>query len=183
MFCGFVAGTSEALLAVTPMETLKTRVADDQRQGTKNYKGSVDALVKILKKDGPMGVYRGPIPTVLKQGTNQMVRFPFQQFFLGLLAGDDAAKKKNPLYSGLAGAFAGAASVIVTMPQDTVKTRMQSEGGNLKYKGTLDCLKQIVNQHGIGFLWSGTMPRLVRVSLDVGITFTIMPYLTSILGK
>ena len=31
--------------------------------------------------------------------------------------------------SGIAGAFAGAVSVLATMPQDTVKTRMQGHGG------------------------------------------------------
>ncbi len=64
-----------------------------------------------------MGIYRGPLPTVLKQATNQAVRFPFQQFFLGILSGNDAKKRTNPVYTGAAGALAGGASVLVTMPQ------------------------------------------------------------------
>ena len=37
-----------------------------------NYKGSGDAIIKILKSEGPMGLYRGALPTILKQGTNQV---------------------------------------------------------------------------------------------------------------
>merc|ERR1719215_2499169 len=77
-FCGLGAGICEAVCAVTPVETLKTRLTDDQRRGTGNYKGTGDAVVKIMKSEGPMGLYRGAFPTILKQGTNQAVRMPLQ---------------------------------------------------------------------------------------------------------
>ncbi len=68
MFCGFVAGTSEAILAVTPIETLKSRMVDDMRLGTNKYSGSVDAIRKIVAADGLGGLYRGVAPTIMKQG-------------------------------------------------------------------------------------------------------------------
>lgn len=180
MLCGFIAGTSEAILAVTPIETIKTRVADDARRGTLRYTGSFDAVGKIVRSEGLSGIYRGVVPTILKQGTNQMVRFPFQQFFVGLIAGEDEVKRKNPFYNGIAGAMAGAASVIVTMPQDTIKTRMQGEDAKVLYKNTIDCARQIIRTEGVMFFYSGTWPRLIRVSLDVGITFFIYPLLNSL---
>ena len=163
---------------MTPIETIKTRVADAQRQGSGAYKGSFDATIKILKSEGPIGIYRGVVPTVMKQGTNQMVRFPFQHFFLTNMVGEDPVKKANPLWNGLAGALAGACSVIVTMPQDTVKTRMQGEDAKKMYKSTLDCFMKLMRNEGAAFFFAGTGPRLVRVSLDVGITFTIYPLLS-----
>ena len=66
MLAGACGGVSEAVLAVTPIETLKTRVTDDVRRGTKNYTGSFDAVVKILKSEGPSGLYMGFWPQ--KQG-------------------------------------------------------------------------------------------------------------------
>jgi solute carrier family 25 citrate transporter 1 len=177
MFAGVCAGASEAILAVTPIETIKTRVADAQRKGTP-YAGSLDATIKIVKAEGPLGIYRGVVPTILKQSTNQMVRFPFQSFFMDLLVGDNVEKRKNPLINGIAGALAGGASVLVTMPQDTVKTRMQGEDAKKLYKGTVDCFMKILRQEGPAFFFAGTVPRLVRVSLDVGITFTIYPLLS-----
>jgi len=178
MLSGFCAGTSEAVLAVTPIETLKTRATDDLRLGTKKYNSSLDATIKIVRAEGPIGLYRGVVPTIMKQGTNQMVRFPIQQFYFKLFFGNDEEKKSNPWLNGLCGAAAGGSSVLLTMPQDTVKTRMQGEAAKKLYKGTLDCINQILQKEGILFFWTGTWPRFIRVTLDVGITFTIYPLLS-----
>jgi solute carrier family 25 citrate transporter 1 len=178
MFAGACGGVTEAIFAVTPIETLKTRVTDDMRRGTGKYTGSFDAMVKIMKSDGPMGLYMGVVPTIAKQATNQAVRFPVQFYCKQIMTGGDKSLDANPIYNGAAGAVAGAVSVLCTMPQDTIKTRMQGEGAS-QYKGTLDCAMQILKNDGPAFFYSGTMPRMIRVSLDVAITFAIFP----ILGK
>jgi solute carrier family 25 citrate transporter 1 len=175
MFAGACGGVSEAILAVTPIETLKTRVTDDMRRGTGKYTGSFDAVMKIVKSEGPMGLYMGLVPTIAKQATNQAVRFPVQFYAKQFMTGGDKSLESSPIYNGIAGAFAGAVSVIATMPQDTVKTRMQSEEAKSLYKGTMDCAMQIMKKEGPMFFYSGTWPRLIRVSLDVGITFAIFP--------
>mmetsp|Transcript_79110 Transcript_79110/g.229790 ORF Transcript_79110/g.229790 Transcript_79110/m.229790 type:complete len:291 (-) Transcript_79110:243-1115(-) len=178
MFAGACGGVSEAVFAVTPIETLKTRVTDDMRRGTKNYSGSLDACVKILKNDGPGGLYRGVVPTIAKQATNQACRFPTQFYVLKFMVGDDKEKLKSPIYNGIAGAAAGAVSVLLTMPQDTVKTRMQGEEAKKLYKGTMDCAMSIIKNEGPAFFYAGTWPRMIRVSLDVGITFCVFPLLS-----
>lgn len=178
MFAGACGGVSEAIFAVTPIETLKTRVTDDMRRGTNKYSGSMDACVKIIKSEGPMGLYRGVAPTIAKQATNQAVRFPTQFYLLKFLVGDDKEKQKDPIMNGIAGAGAGAVSVLLTMPQDTIKTRMQGEEAKKLYKGSMDCAMQIMKNDGPAFFYAGTWPRMIRVSLDVGITFCIFPLLS-----
>lgn len=177
MFAGACGGVSEAVFAVTPIETLKTRVTDDMRRGTGNYSGSLDAIVKIVKSEGPGGLYRGLMPTIGKQATNQMVRFPVQFYCMQALTGGDKSLSANPIYNGTAGAFAGAVSVLCTMPQDVVKSRMQGEEAKKLYSGTLDCIQKIIKNDGIGMLYAGTWPRMIRVSLDVAITFAVFPLL------
>lgn len=177
MFSGFCAGATEAVFAVTPIETLKTRATDDLRRGTKKYTGSLDACVKILRAEGPAGLYMGVVPTILKQGTNQLIRFPIQQFYFKMMFGGDEKKSQSPWLNGIAGAAAGGTSVLLTMPQDTIKTRMQGEEAKKLYKGTIDCARQIIQKEGVMFFWTGTWPRFVRVSIDVGLTFTIFPLL------
>ena len=177
MLSGFVAGTFEAIFAVTPIETIKTRVADDLRRGTNKYKNSLHGVTKIVMTEGFGGIYHGVTATIMKQGTNQMFRFPFQTFFVGLITSNDVQKKKSPILNGIAGALAGASSVLITMPQDTIKTRMQSEQSRKLYKNTWHCAKQIVQNEGILFFYSGTLPRLIRVSLGLGITFFVYPFL------
>jgi solute carrier family 25 citrate transporter 1 len=178
ILCGVVAGTSEAMFAVTPIETLKSRVIDDRRLGNNRYSGSMDAIRKIVAADGLGGLYRGLVPTIAKQATNQAVRFPVQYYCVQWLSGGDESKARNPLYNGVAGGFAGAVSVLLTMPQDTVKTRMQSESAKQLYTSTFDCAKQIMLKEGPMFFYSGTGPRMVRVSLDVGTCSCRMPPLT-----
>jgi solute carrier family 25 citrate transporter 1 len=141
----------------------------------------LDATIKIIRSEGFSGIYRGLIPTILKQGTNQLIRFPIQQFYMKLIFGNNLEKSSSPILNGLCGAMAGGTSVVLTMPQDTIKTRMQGEEAKKLYKGFFDCVKKTVQKEGVRFLWTGTWPRFVRVTLDVGITFTIYPFLKKLI--
>lgn len=180
---GLGAGICEAVIAVTPVETIKTRVTDDQRRGTGNYKGSGDAIVKIMKSEGPMGLYRGAFPTIMKQATNQAVRMPLQtQIFAVITFGDDKLKQSSA-YNGVAGFLAGVGSVFLTQPQDCVKSRMQGEEAKRLYKGTVDCFVQMLKNEGPQAFFAGSIPRMLQVGLSTGISFAIYPMLTKLLNK
>lgn len=183
MLCGMGAGVCEAICAVTPVETVKTRVTDDARRGTGNYKGSADAIVKIMKSEGPMGLYRGAFPTILKQGTNQAVRMPLQVQIFALLSMGDASKSQNPLYNGGAGFLAGCGSVMLTQPQDCVKSRMQGEEAKALYKGTVDCAMQMMKTEGPMSFFAGSVPRMVQVGMTSGISFALFPVISQMLNK
>jgi len=181
--CGLGAGITEAVCAVTPVETLKTRVTDDQRRGTGNYKGTIDAFGKIFKSEGPMGLYRGALPTILKQGTNQAVRMPLQVQLMGVLAMGDSSKNQSPLYNGAAGFLAGCGSVLLTQPQDCVKSRMQGEEAAKLYSGTLDCAKKMMAAEGPASFFSGSIPRMVQVGMTSGISFALFPVISKLLNQ
>ena len=72
-----------------------------------------------------MGVYRGLFPTMLKQGTNQMIRFFVFSNLKSWLQGGDNTKDIGAIRTFLSGGVAGAASVFGNTPIDVVKTRMQ----------------------------------------------------------
>eukprot|EP00441_Pelagodinium_beii_P035825 CAMPEP_0197652744 /NCGR_PEP_ID=MMETSP1338-20131121/34637_1 /TAXON_ID=43686 ORGANISM="Pelagodinium beii, Strain RCC1491" /NCGR_SAMPLE_ID=MMETSP1338 /ASSEMBLY_ACC=CAM_ASM_000754 /LENGTH=293 /DNA_ID=CAMNT_0043227685 /DNA_START=57 /DNA_END=938 /DNA_ORIENTATION=- len=180
---GLGAGVVEAVCAVTPVETVKTRVNDDMRRGTGNYSGSGDAIVKILKSEGPMGLYRGALPTILKQACNQAIRMPLQLQCFTLISFGDESKKKNPLYNGVAGAMAGVGSVFLTQPQDCVKSRMQGEAAKELYSGTLDCAKQMFQKEGVSAFFAGSLPRSIQMAANVGLTFAIYPVIGTLLDK
>merc|ERR1712222_85496 len=181
--CGLGAGITEAVCAVTPVETLKTRVTDDQRRGTGNYKGTADALVKIFKSEGPLGLYRGALPTILKQGTNQAVRMPLQVQLMGVITMGDESKNKNPLLNGAAGFLAGCGSVFLTQPQDCVKSRMQSEAAKELYSGTVDCAMKMMKSDGPSAFFAGAIPRMVQVGMTSGISFALFPVISQLLNK
>jgi len=181
--CGLGAGICEAVCAVTPVETVKTRVTDDMRRGTGKYKGSGDAIVKILKSEGPLGLYRGAFPTILKQGTNQAVRMPLQVQIFTLISLGDETKKQNPVYNGAAGFLAGCGSVFLTQPQDCVKSRMQGEAAKELYKSTMDCAMQMAKNEGMSAFFSGAIPRMVQVGMTNGISFALFPIISQMLNK
>eukprot|EP00404_Azadinium_spinosum_P019620 CAMPEP_0180506180 /NCGR_PEP_ID=MMETSP1036_2-20121128/47823_1 /TAXON_ID=632150 /ORGANISM="Azadinium spinosum, Strain 3D9" /LENGTH=280 /DNA_ID=CAMNT_0022516047 /DNA_START=23 /DNA_END=862 /DNA_ORIENTATION=+ len=168
---GMGAGICEAVFAVTPVETVKTRVTDDLRRGTGNYKGSADAIAKILKSEGPVGLYRGAFPTILKQATNQAVRMPLQVQIFGILTFGDESLKQSSTYNGAAGFLAGCGSVALTQPQDCVKSRMQGEAAKELYKSTVDCAMQIMSKEGPAAFFAGAIPRMLQVGLSNGIAF------------
>mmetsp|Transcript_30410 Transcript_30410/g.76903 ORF Transcript_30410/g.76903 Transcript_30410/m.76903 type:complete len:294 (-) Transcript_30410:164-1045(-) len=180
---GLGAGVVEAVCAVTPVETIKTRVNDDMRRGTGNYRGSGDAIVKILKSEGPLGLYRGALPTILKQACNQAVRMPLQLQFFTMISFGDESKKKSPIYNGIAGAMAGVGSVFLTQPQDCVKSRMQGEQAKELYKGTLDCAMKMFRNEGITVFFAGSVPRSIQMAANVGLTFAIYPMIGQLLDK
>ena len=127
-------------------------------------------IIKIFAGIG--GIYKGLTATILKQGSNQAIRFFVMETLKDLYAAKNPDKKVPKLLVGLFGAIAGAASVIGNTPLDVVKTRMQGLEA-AKYSNTMDCAIHIFRNEGIFAFYKGTLPRLGRVCLDVGITFMI----------
>lgn len=87
---------------------------------------------------GLQGTYKGLFPTILKQGTNQAIRFFVFNEIKKYLQQGDKTKDIGVVQTFCAGGLAGAASVFGNTPIDVVKTRMQ----------VCECLyTQISNNH------------------------------------
>jgi len=179
---GVGAGITEAIFVVTPQETLKTKLIHDRFQPAPQYKGLFDGVQKIYATQGFNGIYRGLVPTILRQGSNQGVRFFVYEEVKTLLSKNFGASPTSVPVTFFAGAVAGAASVFANTPIDVVKTQMQGLEAK-KYKNGLDCFVSIFKNEGIRGLYKGTVPRLGRVVLDVALTFTLYEKITNLLNK
>lgn len=182
LLCGLGAGISEAIFAVTPMETLKVKFIADQRSENPKYKGFSHGVKSIIATDGIMGCYRGLTATMMKQGSNQAIRFYVMETLKDKYRGGDPSVHVPKLLVGLMGGFAGACSVVGNTPLDVVKTRMQGLEAK-KYKNTFDCAKQILVNEGPRAFYKGTIPRMSRVVLDVAITFMIYDSFMEVFNK
>lgn len=172
LLCGLGAGVCEAIFAVTPMETIKVKFINDQNSLKPKFRGFFHGVREIVREQGFRGTYQGLTATILKQGSNQAIRFFVVETLKDWYRGGDPTKKVNKLATGTFGAIAGAASVFGNTPIDVVKTRMQGLEAS-KYKNTMDCFMKIARNEGFFAFYKGTVPRLGRVCLDVGITFVI----------
>jgi len=52
-----------------------------------------------------------------------------------------------------------------------------------KYKNSFDCAYQIYKNEGLLAFYSGVLPRLVRVSLDVAFVFLLYHEINSLIDK
>jgi len=125
LLCGLGAGVAEAILAVTPMETVKVKFINDQRSANPQFKGFFHGVRTIIKNEGIRGTYQGVTATIMKQGSNQAIRFFVMETCKDWYKGGDPKKPVPKLVVGAFGAVAGAASVFGNTPIDVVKTRMQ----------------------------------------------------------
>jgi len=157
---GGAAGAT-SLCFVYPLDFARTRLAADVgKADVREFKGLGDCLTKIFKADGLGGLYRGFFVSV--QGI-----IIYRAAFFGIY---DTAKgytgKTNILISWMIAQCVTTVSGIISYPFDTVRRRlmMQSgrKGGDVMYKGTLDCWRKIKSQEGTGAFFKGAFSNVLR---------------------
>merc|ERR1711976_705630 len=57
------------------METVKTKLIHDRVAETGKYNGLIHGCRTIFNQEGFWGMYKGLVPTMMKQGSNQAIRF------------------------------------------------------------------------------------------------------------
>jgi len=174
LLAGSMAGAIESLLVVTPVETVKTKLIDLNM-------GMTRGIRHVIATEGFRGVYKGAIPTTLKQGSNQGLRFMAFSKYKEYMSPD--GKSLDPLRAMLGGMCAGCFSTLLNNPFDAVKTRMQGTQAKELYSGFFDCVTKIVRQEGVLTLWSGVVPRLARVVPGQGIIFASSETITQFTSK
>jgi len=172
VLCGLGAGVMEAVVIVCPMETVKVKFIHDQNQANPKYRGFFHGVREIVKSEGIVGTYQGLTATVLKQGSNQAIRFFVFYNLKSYFQDGDQTKEIGIARTFFSGGVAGAASVFGNTPLDVVKTRMQGLDRHL-YKNTWHCAKEVLKHDGLKGFYKGTVPRLGRVVFDVAFVFTI----------
>ena len=199
LLAGLGAGMCEAVFAVCPMETVKVKFIHDQNQTNPKFKNFFHGVTTIVKEEGIGGVYRGLLPTVIKQGTNQAMRFFVYNNMTAFFKKRSQSEVLPTYVTMFCGGTAGLVSVYGNTPIDVVKTRcvfglviwfshlfvlfrMQGLDAH-KYRNALDCVVKIWTKEGPFAFYKGTVPRLGRVVLDTAIVFTIYENVLKVLDK
>ncbi|XP_068803129.1 mitochondrial basic amino acids transporter [Struthio camelus] len=166
----FIAGSAAGAIQCViccPMELAKTRM---QLQGTgeyklkmKNYKNSLDCLIKIYRKEGLRGINRGMVSTLMRETPSfgfYFLTYDCLTRYLGCEAEDSYVIPKL-LFSG---GMSGIVSWLSTYPVDVIKSRLQADGvgGVTQYSGILDCVRKSYHNEGWRVFTRGLSSTLLR---------------------
>lgn len=160
---GGAAGAT-SLCFVYPLDFARTRLAADVgKGGGREFKGLGDCLTKIFKSDGMLGLYRGFAVSVQGIIIYRAAYFGFYDTAKGMLPDN---LSRNILISWMVAQTVTTCSGIISYPFDTVRRRMMMQsgrkGGDVMYKGTIDCWTKILSQEGGGAFFKGALSNVLR---------------------
>jgi len=164
---GGMAG-SLSLTVVYSLDFARTRLANDNKgaDGKRQFNGLFDVYKKTLASDGIQGLYRGFVISCVGIFIYRGLYFGLYDTLRPILLGPE----------GSAGAsfFLGWAITIVSglasYPIDTVRRRMMmTSGGGVKYAGSIDCAKTVINNEGFMSLMKGAGANVLRGVAGAGV--------------
>lgn len=181
---GCVSGGLAALISC-PAEVSLVRMSNDRSlplDQRRNYKGVMDAALRIGREEGLAAFWRGSMPFVNRAilvgacqvGTYDQFRDVFRK--AGVSSGFpevfSASMASGLLYS------------LITMPFETAKNRMAFQKadatGKLLYTSTLQCFKHIAAGEGVLALWHGFLPYYGRCGGHTVSMFVFLEYIRSV---
>lgn len=131
-----------------------------QRMQTGAAGRSWEVVLKILEKEGIMGLYTGYSVTLLRNLPAGILSYSSFEYLKSFVLRTTGNAYLVPAQSVLCGALAGAISASLTTPLDVVKTRLMTQTHAEATKKISDTLRQILMEEGWAGLARGIGPRL-----------------------
>jgi len=190
LISGGVAG-STACVCCYPLDLVRTRLTTEF-PGQENYKGITDALMKIIRSEGVMGLYSGIAPTLFVAIPNFAISYSVygtlkeyvldDELFYNMRKINDESGEESLGFrlTLLCGAASGIFSTLVTFPFDTVRRRMQIQNLHVEKANRLTGYQQftsLIRTEGLRAIYRGLTPELLKVVPMVGTMFTTYEFL------
>lgn len=152
-----------------------------------NYRGPIQTTRDIIRKEGLRGMFKGWWITLFREvpqfgiyfGTYAWLRLRLSQIT------GTSPDELGAHYLSLAGGVTG----VVTWcwyPVDVIKARIQNDGGvkgeRRKYSGVMDCVRKSIRSEGVGVLFKGIQPSLVRGFFNGFATFPVFTLVSQFLN-
>ncbi|CAG8579794.1 22860_t:CDS:2 [Racocetra persica] len=168
-----VAGSLGAIFALSityPLDIIKTRL-QVQTKGIcdEYYESTIDAIHKILKAEGILGLYTGLPSGLIGVASTNFTYFYWYSFIRTRYQQARSTSSLSTAEELIIGALAGALAQIFTIPVSVVTTRQQTSSINER-KSLINTAKEITHEDGITGLWKGLGPSLV-LCINPAITY------------
>lgn len=157
--------------ALAPGDLIKCRLQVDDVAGIKNrhYSGVMDCIIKTVKTDGILGLYRGMVVCAVRE----VPSFGFY-FTTYKTCKTQLDQYIDPHSSTLiAGGIAGSASWICIFPIDIIKTNIQVAvmGSSDSKLGILGMGRKLLRERGLRFFYRGLGVTVLRAFPVNAVTF------------
>ncbi|XP_041844846.1 mitochondrial folate transporter/carrier-like [Melanotaenia boesemani] len=173
-----VSAAEAGILTLTitnPIWVTKTRLVLQYSADStsKQYKGMVDALVKIYRNEGVAGLYRGYVPGLFgtSHGALQFMAYEELKRDYNKYKKVPSDAKLNALEYIAMAALSKLFAVATTYPYQVVRARLQDQHNS--YSGVIDVIKRTWRNEGVGGFYKGIIPNLIRVTPACCITFVV----------
>jgi hypothetical protein len=123
---GLLSGLTEAILVVTPAEVCKIRMQgqyhsmmDPAQLKHRKYTNVVQTAATIVREEGLGALYKGLIPTMLRQGCNQAVNFTAYQWIKRQVLDSQGGSELQHWQSLMIGGLSGGMGPLANNPLGT----------------------------------------------------------------
>ncbi|KHJ43859.1 hypothetical protein D918_05912 [Trichuris suis] len=175
---GIVAGAVGAIVG-TPAELSLIRMTADGRlplEKRRGYSNVFDALLRVVKEEGVVTLWRGCAPTVIRAMVVNATQLATYSQAKQLLL------QTNSMKDGIgchfwASMISGLATTVTSMPVDMAKTQLQNMqmiDGRPEFRGAFDVWAKVVKKEGILALWKGFTPYYLRLGPHTVLTFVFL---------
>ncbi|KAI9659419.1 MAG: Mitochondrial succinate-fumarate transporter [Bathelium mastoideum] len=190
LIAGGGAGMMEALVC-HPLDTVKVRMQLSRRARAPGAKrrGFIETGVGIVKKETPLGLYKGLGAVLTGIIPKMAIRFTSYEKYKQLLANKEGEVSGRATF--LAGLAAGVTeAVAVVTPMEVVKIRLQAQHHSMsdpldvpKYRNAAHALYTVVREEGVGALYRGVSLTALRQGTNQAVNFTAYTELKAVLQK
>lgn len=178
-------------LACHPLDTIKVRMQLSRRarQPGAPKRGFLKTGAEIIKRETPLGLYKGLGAVVTGIVPKMAIRFTSFEAYKQMLADKDGVVSGKATF--LAGLAAGVTeAVAVVTPMEVVKIRLQAQHHSMadpldvpKYRNAAHALYTVVKEEGAGALYRGVSLTALRQGSNQAVNFTAYTYFKEALRK
>jgi solute carrier family 25 oxoglutarate transporter 11 len=176
----FINGGLSGMVATTviqPVDMIKVRIQLAGEGVHGGPRATPLSVTRDILASGKVGdLYTGLSAGLLRQAVYTTARLGFFDTFMSTLTSRAKARGQQIGFKerATAGLTAGGLAAMIGNPADLALIRMQSDGlkpvaERKNYKSVIDALSSIARSEGIGALWAGAAPTVVRaMALNFG---------------
>ena len=183
---GMASGTIGAYTC-NPLDLVKSRMQNQSLASASNrhnYKGPVDAMVRLVREEGVQGAWRGCHIGAVRSSVNTAANLATYTALKDLAKDEYGVKESVGLHMAcsISAAFTG---VLIGNPLDVPRPRLynQPAGEARLYTGAPDAFVKIMRREGAGAFYKGFVPHFMRVGPHFVLTFIMLEQLRTFLRE